>query len=188
MAIALPRGVPYGAPMATVIRRFAETPATPWRNGLGRMWTLVDDEHPSPLAADHPWRLSLAHLAGPSPFSAFPGIHRTLVPWGSDIRLEIDGELSDVHHGEAVRFSGDAITRLVALDRPCHAVNLMASDNGPTLVAVEAGAEFAEAAIALVTEPSAVAARFDVIALAPGKPLPSTAVVVRVGGDGRDGD
>ncbi|WP_307487209.1 HutD family protein [Microbacterium trichothecenolyticum] len=137
------------------------------------------------MTGDEPdaWKLSVARLTAPAPFSLFPGVHRTLVPWGGDIRLEIDGRTHDVRHGDAVRFSGQAQTHLVALDRPCHAVNLLASGSEPTLVTVAAGARFDDAAIALVTEASDVAARFDVIRLDPREPLPSIGVVVRFDGD-----
>lgn len=162
----------YGAVMAAVIRRFTDTTATPWRNGLGLTGSLLDD----PGGA---WRLSVARLNEPAAFSLFPGVERTLVPWGSGIRLEIGGEVRDVRHGESARFSGEADTHLVALDRPCHAVNLLASRRGATLVTAVIGTRFDDAAIALVTEAGDVAERFDLIRLDPGESLPVPAVVVR---------
>ncbi len=164
----------YGAGMAAVIRRFAETTPAPWLNGLGRTWALIGDPGEA-------WRLSVARLEAPAAFSVFPGVHRTLVPRGGGIRLEIDGEVHDVREGEPVRFSGEAETRLVALDRPCHAVNLLASGHGPTLVSAAAGTRFVDAVFALATEASGIAARFDAIRLDPGEPLPCASVVVRPG-------
>lgn len=164
--------------MVTVIRRFAETTAAPWRNGLGQTWALFDDRGA--------WRLSVARLEAPAVFSVFPRVHRTLVPRGGGIRLEIDGEVHDVREGEPVRFSGEADTRLVALDRPCHAVNLLASGHGPTLVSAAAGTRFDDAVFGVATEAGGIAARFDTIQLDPGEPLPCASAVVRGGGGGAD--
>ena len=160
--------------MATVIRRFAETPATPWRNGRGQTW---------PLFTETSWRLSVARLDGPAAFSSFPGLHRTFVPWGGGVRLEVDGEELDVRHGGIARFDGDATTRLLALDHPCHAVNLMASESRPTLAVVAAGARLPDAAIAVLCAPIVDAERFDVIRLDAREPLPADSVVVRLDGD-----
>jgi hypothetical protein len=162
--------------MARVIRRFAEVTPAPWRNGLGQTWGLFED-------SDDAWRLRVAQLTAPAAFSTFPGIRRTLVPWGGDIRLEIDGRVRDAQHGDAVRFSGEAETRLLALERPCHAVNLLASGREPTLLTVAAGTRFDDPTIALVTETTPFAARFDVIQLDPDEPLPSAGVAVRFDGE-----
>lgn len=113
---------------------------------------------------------------------AFPGRHRTFAPWGSGVRLEIDGDARDIRHGEISRFAGAATTRLVALDRPCHAVNLMASGGQPTLVVLARGARSPHAAIALLTAPTADTARFDVVRLDAGEPLPTEGIVVRDAG------
>ncbi|WZH38398.1 MAG: HutD family protein [Microbacterium enclense] len=162
--------------MPRVIRRFAEVTPAPWRNGRGQTWGLCEDSGDA-------WRLSVAQLTAPAVFSSFPGIRRTLVPWGGDIRLEIDGRVGDTRHGDAVRFSGEADTRLIALDQPCHAVNLLASGREPTLLTVAAGTRFDDETIVLVTETTERAARFDVIQLAPDEPLPSAGVAVRFDGE-----
>lgn len=87
-----------------------------------------------------PWRLSIADLGRPGPFSILPGHRRVLVPVDSAITLEVDGALHHVPRHEPLTFAGAARTVLVGLARPGRAVNLMvaigeleAGASGPTL-------------------------------------------------------
>ena len=164
--------------MTSLIRRFAAVSPAPWSNGLGRTWELIDEQRAAALTPGHPWRLSVASLDTPAPFSAFPGLHRTQIPWGGDISLEIDDTLHRVAHGEVVRYAGGSRTSLVDIDRPCHAINLMAPSPVPTLTRADSGARFDDPVVALVTEQSSIAERFDVLAVSAGDALPSPAIVV----------
>lgn len=170
--------MPYGAPMVIVIRRFADVSPLPWRNNLGRTWELIDSERAASLTPGHSWRLSVALLHTPAPFSLYPGFHRTLIPWGGDITLEIDDDLHRVGHGESVRFAGGSRTRLVGIARTCHAINLMTPATEPTLIPVDVGDRFTGQVVSLVTERSMTAERFDVITVPAGDAMPSPALVV----------
>jgi len=50
----------------------------PWKNGAGRTTEIA--VHPAGSSLDDfAWRVSIADVAGDGPFSAFPGINRTIV-------------------------------------------------------------------------------------------------------------
>lgn len=80
-----------------------------------------------------PWRLSIADLTGPGPFSPLPGIARTFVPIDSPVELRVDGETHRVAAGTPFSFAGGSETTLLRLATPCRAVNLMvnADDSDP---------------------------------------------------------
>jgi hypothetical protein len=74
----------------------------PWANGRGTTRELA-------RADDGTWRISLAHVTGDAPFSAFPGRHRLLtVVAGPVLGLEVDGETHVVEPQRPFAFSGDA--------------------------------------------------------------------------------
>lgn len=79
---------------------------TRWANGAG--WTR--EIHAEPGADGWDWRLSIAEVAEPAPFSAFPGIDREIVLLaGAGMRLEFDdGEQVELQppHGR-YRFAGE---------------------------------------------------------------------------------
>ena len=100
----------------------------PWKNGGGATTELLIEPPGATLAAGFLWRLSMAAVAGSGPFSAFPGIDRTL------LLLEGGGlELDHGPHGrvllsgplEPVRFQGDWATSGRLLDGPCRDFNVM---------------------------------------------------------------
>lgn len=65
--------------------------ARPWKNGGG----VTHEVAVWPDGAgmdDFAWRVSLAELQGPGPFSSYPGVSRSLMLLeGNPVRLEIDG-------------------------------------------------------------------------------------------------
>lgn len=83
-----------------------EFKAMPWKNGLGvtREVTLGGD----PAAFD--WRVSIATVGASGPFSAFPGIDRTIaVLRGQGMLLDVDGEKHELlATGEPFSFAGEA--------------------------------------------------------------------------------
>ncbi|MER7604642.1 HutD family protein [Nocardioides sp. NPDC127503] len=88
----------------------------PWRNGLGRTRELL---------AGPGWRLSLADLAAPGPFSSFPGSDRVHLPLEGGYTLVVD---SHPHHARAlqpVSFAGEAPVVLQDLARLTSALNLI---------------------------------------------------------------
>ena len=71
------------------IARFAELPVVPWRNGGG-----VTREVATGGSGEEgfDWRISIADVEVPGPFSAFPGLDRTITLVGGErMDLVIDG-------------------------------------------------------------------------------------------------
>lgn len=58
--------------------RLHDCPARPWKNGLGRTRELAVAP-PGAGMDDFLWRVSVAEVDSAAPFSAFPGIDRTIV-------------------------------------------------------------------------------------------------------------
>ncbi|HEX2656480.1 MAG TPA: HutD family protein [Xanthobacteraceae bacterium] len=74
------------------VLRSADYRRMPWKNGGGETIEMVAfPAHASLDAFD--WRLSMAHVAQPGPFSPFPGIDRSLsIIAGAGIELTIENE------------------------------------------------------------------------------------------------
>ncbi|MBU8577293.1 HutD family protein [Brevibacterium luteolum] len=110
----------------TPIACYADQPPVPWANGAGSTVELVSLAESAALTPGLPaWRLSIATLERPAAFSALPGMRRIFRPIGADVVLDIDGEHFALADGQACVFDGAAVTALIALPGPCHAVNLM---------------------------------------------------------------
>lgn len=110
----------------TPIASHADQPATPWANGAGSTVELVSLDESAALTPGLPaWRLSIASLERPAAFSVLPGMRRIFRPIGSDVVLDTDGRRFAIADGQACVFDGAAVTELITLPRPCHAVNLM---------------------------------------------------------------
>jgi hypothetical protein len=82
-------------------KRYVEMP---WKNGLG----VTREVCRFPQEGDYDWRISLATLREPGPFSAFPGYLRNIsVLEGEGMWLTIDGQRSPfIPPFEALGFSG----------------------------------------------------------------------------------
>lgn len=107
---------------------FARSPSVAWANGLGRTTELVSWTRSRDLSgpATPPWRLSIAELAGPAPFSPLPGVLRHLLPVGGPVTLSVNGSVRRVDDGIVTEFAGDDEVELVELGSGArHAVNLM---------------------------------------------------------------
>lgn len=63
--------------MSGVLLRAATRVSTPWKNGGGETATVAVFPEGAGLS-DFDWRVSIARVEGDGPFSAFPGIDRTL--------------------------------------------------------------------------------------------------------------
>ncbi|QUY62954.1 Hypotetical protein [Gulosibacter molinativorax] len=112
----------------TVLRSFANLTPQPWANGAGTTTEVVSFEDSASFspAGTAPWRLSVASLEREGDFSPLPGAQRVFTPVGSSLELTVNGVAHEVADGSSLEFSGDDVVRLTRLDRPCHAVNLMA--------------------------------------------------------------
>lgn len=84
----------------------ADFNAMPWKNGLGvtREVALGGD------ATAFDWRVSIATVGASGPFSAFPGIDRTIaVLRGEGMLLDVDGARHELlASGEPFSFAGEA--------------------------------------------------------------------------------
>lgn len=71
-----------------------DCPARPWKNGLGRTRELAV-QPPGAGMEDFLWRVSVAEVDSAAPFSAFPGIDRTIVLLaGAGFHMQLDGGVS----------------------------------------------------------------------------------------------
>lgn len=99
----------------------------PWKNG-GGLTQEIFREPPEPTPFD--WRLSLATIDVPGPFSAFAGYHRTLVlASGGGMELEFgqQGRSRLTAVGQMISFDGAWPVRCALLDGRCTDLNLIVS-------------------------------------------------------------
>jgi environmental stress-induced protein Ves len=105
-----------------------DVPAMPWKNGGGVTREIVCMP-PGAGMGDFDWRVSIAHIAGDGPFSAFPGIDRiiTLLSGGGVLLLGDDGQVN--HRLDTLlspfAFAGEAAIHARLLAGDCHDFNLM---------------------------------------------------------------
>jgi hypothetical protein len=94
--------------------RFAQLAAVPWRNGGGLTREVVSSGGSGPLGFD--WRISIADVSQPGPFSSFPGVDRimTLVA-GERMDLVIDGVEHALEPLEPLSFDGASRTSCTRL-------------------------------------------------------------------------
>jgi uncharacterized protein len=113
------------------IRRAADHRETRWRNGAGS--TLEIAHAPSGTVGDgFAWRVSIARLDVPAPFSAFPGIDRILMPiGGAGVLLDVAGVERFLPPGEPLAFAGEAQVGSRLPDGPTRCLNLMTRRGGP---------------------------------------------------------
>jgi len=79
-----------------------------WKNG-GGMTSEIVIEPPGAGLNDFDWRLSMARLDAPGPFSSFPGVDRLLLALEGQIDLTIEGRLTSLTPADpAVHFAGEA--------------------------------------------------------------------------------
>lgn len=113
--------------MSIRVIRWAECRAMPWKNGGGE--TVEIAVAPTGAAfADFDWRISSALVAQSGPFSALPGIDRTLcITSAGAIDLSLAGGAPvSLDRGSApYRFSGDAAAHAALLAGPVRDLNVM---------------------------------------------------------------
>ncbi len=107
------------------IKRLASYRAQPWKNGRGQ--TLEIDRDP---AEPYGYRLSLATIAGPGPFSPFAGYDRilTLIA-GGPVTLECEGKQRILPRLEPFAFDGGLATAAVEPTAPSEDLNVFAARN-----------------------------------------------------------
>jgi environmental stress-induced protein Ves len=110
-----------------IILRESGYRAVPWKNGGGVTREIVRVP-PEPTAFD--WRLSLASIDSPGPFSAFDGYQRTLVlVRGAGVELDFGqhGRAKLSVAGQMVSFDGAWPAGCTLLDGPSTDLNLIVS-------------------------------------------------------------
>jgi uncharacterized protein len=110
-----------------IIMRESSYRAVPWKNGGGVTREILRVP-PEPTAFD--WRLSLATIAAPGPFSSFDGYQRTLVlVRGPGVELDFGqhGRTQLTLAGQMVSFDGAWQTSCTLLDGASTDLNLIVS-------------------------------------------------------------
>ncbi|PVZ94780.1 hypothetical protein DDQ50_13990 [Amnibacterium flavum] len=103
--------------------RFDDYVVMGWANGLGETREI----RRSPAEGVFDWRLSMATVTGPAPFSPFDGVTRTLaVVAGGALDLTVDGVVSRLEvGGPAFEFSGGSPAHATPVGEPVLDLNLM---------------------------------------------------------------
>ncbi|WP_312165735.1 HutD family protein [Phenylobacterium sp.] len=109
------------------ILRAADRKASPWKNGGGVTWEVAASPAGAPLD-DFEWRVSLAEVASPGPFSRFPGIDRILtVIRGQGLSLAVEGLGATALGASSApyAFPGDIAATAALSDGPIRDLNVM---------------------------------------------------------------
>lgn len=108
------------------IIRYAELAEIPWSNGLGVTREVARNDG-GPGSAAFVWRISIARIDGNAPFSALPGVDRSLMALGEDGVTLVVGNADPRHLAlhEIIRFKGEDDVRPVGITGPSLDLNLM---------------------------------------------------------------
>lgn len=105
--------------------RGADLRATPWRNGGGVTFEVAIAPGPEG-GHEFDWRVSVARIDSPGPFSRFDGIDRIIALIdGASMRLTVDGARHDLALLDQLAFSGEAETSCAIPDGPTRDLNVM---------------------------------------------------------------
>lgn len=108
--------------MSGVLLRAVDRVSAPWKNGGGETATVALFPQTAGLS-DFDWRISIARVDGDGPFSAFPGIDRTLTLLsGGSMALNGDVLTPD---SAPFAFDGELMVDAVVSGGPIHDLNVM---------------------------------------------------------------
>jgi environmental stress-induced protein Ves len=110
-----------------MIIRLQDCPPRPWKNGLGRTREIVVQPS-ADGSAEFLWRVSVAEVDSAAPFSAFPGVDRTIVLLGgAGFTMTLDGkrEHALTTPFEPFDFPGEAGVTVALAGGPTRDFNLM---------------------------------------------------------------
>jgi environmental stress-induced protein Ves len=111
--------------MTAEILRAADRPATTWRNG-GGITHEVARGPAGPDGGDFAWRISIAEVGAPGPFSAYQGVRRTIALIdGAALTLIIDGERHELGLYQPLTFDGASVTSCELPAGPTRDLNVM---------------------------------------------------------------
>ncbi len=106
---------------------FADQRTVPWRNSRGSTREVAIEPAQATVQGPFRWRISRANVGADGPFSAFPGLDRSL--WlvrGAGIEIEIDGVCTTLSAPFArIDFRGEAAVHGRLLDGPIEDLNVM---------------------------------------------------------------
>lgn len=110
---------------AVNILRAADYPAMPWKNGAGTTREIVRDTGDG--LEGFGWRVSIADVGAPGPFSAFTGYQRIIsVLEGEGMRLNVDGNDSrELRALDAFAFDGASAVECTLLGGAIRDFNLI---------------------------------------------------------------
>ncbi|HEY5246826.1 MAG TPA: HutD family protein [Dermatophilaceae bacterium] len=104
--------------------RFAELTAVAWRNGAGLTREVASAGGSGPHGFD--WRISIAQVSEPGPFSSYPGVERIItVVQGEGMDLVVDGVEHVLGLHEPFAFDGASRTSCSRLAGPIRDLNVM---------------------------------------------------------------
>lgn len=153
-------------PRLQVVRR-GEATATRWKNGGGVTHELAVWPDGADLSGFDA-RLSMAEVAADGPFSAFPGIDRTLaVLEGGPMRLSFGGaEVAVTANGPPLSFPGEAPVRAALDQGPVLDLNIMTRRGAFShrMVELSPGDSLPEGTVALVARGGVSVAGLDLAA------------------------
>lgn len=108
--------------------RREEQALTPWRNAGGVTRELASGTVDGQLL----WRVSIARIDEPGAFSAWPGLHRTLMLLtGDQVVLTVAGNDHAVLRGQTSEFSGSAEVLCALPGGPVEVLNVMTRRGTP---------------------------------------------------------
>lgn len=106
------------------IVRFGELPAVPWRNGGGVTREVVASGGSGRHGFD--WRISIADVSQPGPFSVFPGVDRVIIlVEGERMDLVVDGVVHVLRLHVPLSFEGASQTSCSLPNGPTRDLNVM---------------------------------------------------------------
>lgn len=108
-----------------MILRYADLPSTAWANGQGTTTEVLR----SPAAdegQDWQWRISIATVDRPGPFSTFPGIDRTLICAGpGSFTLDVNGDTVTLAPLARIDFRGEDVVATIEVSASSLDFNVM---------------------------------------------------------------
>lgn len=110
-----------------LLLRAADYRRMPWKNGGGSTIEIAVSP-PGATLDDFDWRISMAHVATPGPFSCFPGVERTIAVLNSaGMRLSIADAAPVVldRTSQPHSFAGDVSASATLIDGPVDDLNIM---------------------------------------------------------------
>lgn len=99
----------------------------PWKDGGGVTTELLIHPEGATVAGGFLWRLSRATVSASGPFSAFPGMDRSLCVLSGELAVDLDGaEAAVLRPGSGIlRFSGDRVASGRVLRGPVEDFNVI---------------------------------------------------------------